>query len=207
MPKKIKVVDVVNNDETLNNTFEQPIIEKQEQIITAVETTPITDIETESTEVKEEDKPTNKNDKPIEEVNEKQKINDTDNKTKTRTQELHECPKCHKFMTLKTLKYVHQNTCPVKDPPKPKAKGRPKKIQYEIKGDEITQIKKGDALLANPPNTPEESVQNTFIPHPKQAPILNQTPVKSFEEMRKDRLIERVNLRKQRISNLLLHAF
>ena len=189
MPKKIKVVDVVNN-ETIDSTVEQPIIEKQEQINTTVETTPITDIETESTEVKEEDKPTNKNDKPIEEVNEKQKINDTDNTTKTRTQELHECPKCHKFMTLKTLKYVHQNTCPVKDPPKPKAKGRPKKIKYE-----------------KPPNTPEESVQNTYISQPKQAPILNQTPVKSFEEMRKDRLIERVNLRKQRINNLFLQAF
>ena len=189
MPKKIKVVDVVNN-ETIDSTVEQPIIEKQEQINTTVETTPITDNETESTEIKEEDKPTAEDYTPIKEVNEKQKINDTDKTTKTRTQELHECPKCHKFMTLKTLKYVHQNTCPVKDPPKPKAKGRPKKIKYE-----------------KPPNTPEESAQDTFIPQPKQPPILNQTPVKSFEEMRKDRLIERVNKRKERISNLFLQAF
>ena len=93
-------------------------------------------------------------------------------------------------MTLKTLKYVHQNTCPVKEQPKPKAKGRLEKIKYE-----------------KPPNTPEESVQDTFIPQPKQPPILNQTPVKSFEEVRKDRLMERVNQRKQRISNLLLQAF
>ena len=72
MPKKIKVVDVVN-DETIDNTVEQPIIEKQEQINTTVETTPITDNETESTDVKEEDKPSAEDDKPIEQVNEKQK--------------------------------------------------------------------------------------------------------------------------------------
>ena len=186
MPKKIKVVDVVNN-ETIDSTVEQPIIEKQDQINTTVETTPITDTETKSIEIKEEDKPTAEDDTPIEKVNGKQKINDTDKTTKTRTQELHECPKCHKFMTLKTLRYVHENTCPVKDTPKPKAKGRPKKIK--------------------PPNTPEQSVQDTFVPQPKQAPMLNQTPVKSFEEVRKDRLIERVNLRKQRINNLFLQAF
>ena len=189
MPKKIKVVDIVNN-ETIDSTVEQPIIEKQEQINTAVETTPITNTETESTEVKEEDKPTDEDDKPIEKVVEKQKIVEgakSDKTTKTRTQELHECPKCHKFMTLKTLTYVHQNTCPIKDPPKPKAKGRPKKIK--------------------PPNTPDQSVQDTFVPQPKQAPILNEAPVKSFEEMRKDRLLERVNQRKQKISNLFLQAF
>ena len=71
MPKKIKVVDVVNN-ETIDSTDEQPIIEKQEQINTTVETTPITDIETESTEVKEEDKPTAEDYTPIKEANEKQ---------------------------------------------------------------------------------------------------------------------------------------
>ena len=187
MPKKIKVVDVVNNDEAINNTIEQPIIEKQEQINATVETTPITETETESTEVKEEDKPSAEDDKPIEEVNEKQQIKIEGKTTKTRTQELHECPKCHKFMTLKTLTYVHQNTCPVKDPPKPKAKGRPKKIK--------------------PPNTPEQSLQDTFVTQPKQAPMLNQTPVKSFEELRKDRLIERVNQRREKINNLFLQAF
>ena len=71
MPKKINVVDVVN-DETIDNTVEQPIIEKQEQINTTIEATPITDIKTESTEVKEEDKPTDEDDKLIEEVVEKQ---------------------------------------------------------------------------------------------------------------------------------------
>ena len=85
------------------------------------------------------------NDKPVEPIEEDiEKTIETVNieeeqqiaiipETKVRTNELHACSKCCKLMTLKTLKYTHENTCNIKEPPPkpdkptPKQKNRPKK--------------------------------------------------------------------------------
>ena len=71
------------------------------------------------------------NDKPVEPIEEDiEPIEDKDYmlrnvpqqiaiipETWVRTNELHACSKYGKFMTLKTLKYTHENTCNVKEPP------------------------------------------------------------------------------------------
>jgi hypothetical protein len=115
MPRKIKVVDVVpynSNETAIDNTVQQLQIDTNqqvEQIKEDVEKTIETGNITEGPQI--EKVPT----------------------TRVRTTELHECNKCGKFMTLKTLKYTHENTCSVKEPPPepekptPKPKGRPKK--------------------------------------------------------------------------------
>ena len=211
MPRKIKVVDVVSdnsNETVVDNTVQQlePIPEEDKQTDTVeamrgAESTPIrrgdapssapTSDEIQSTETKEEVEQTVEVDKPTEEVSEA--VEELP-KTKVRTNELHECPKCGKYVTLKSLKYTHQLTCgtekpekPKKEKPTPKPKGRPKKD-----------------------NTPAE-VQEVEVEEPaeksKPLPILTPQPIKSFEEMRRERLRERVQQRTQRISNLFLQAF
>ncbi len=193
MPRKIKVVDVVSdnsNEIVVDNTVQQlePIPENNEKTDTVEATT---NDEVQSTETKEEVKPTVEVDKPTGEVSEA--VEELP-KTKVRTNELHECPKCGKYVTLKSLKYTHQLTCgtekpekPKKEKPTPKPKGRPKKD-----------------------NTPAE-VQEVEVEEPaeksKPLPILTPQPIKSFEEMRRERLRERVQQRTQRISNLFLQAF
>jgi ssDNA-binding Zn-finger/Zn-ribbon topoisomerase 1 len=193
MPRKIKVVDVVSdnsNETVVDNTVQQlePIPENNEKTDTVEATT---NDEVQSTETKEEVKPTVEVDKPTEEVSEA--VEELP-KTKVRTNELHECPKCGKYVTLKSLKYTHQLTCgtekpekPKKEKPTPKPKGRPKKD-----------------------NTPAE-VQEVEVEEPaeksKPLPVLTPQPIKSFEEMRRERLRERVQQRTQRISNLFLQAF
>ena len=93
-------------------------------------------------------------------------------------------------MTLKTLKYTHENTCSVKEPapepkkPTPKPKGRPKK----------------EIVVENHETLPP-------VEQNKEAQVFAPEPRKSFEELRKDRLRERVQQRTQRISNLFLQAF
>ncbi len=217
MPRKIKVVDVVSdnsNETVVDNTVQQlePIPENNEKTDTVeamrgAESTPIrrgddaspcdapssatTNDEVQSTETKEEVKPTVEVDKPTEEVSEA--VEELP-KTKVRTNELHECPKCGKYVTLKSLKYTHQLTCGTEKPektkkekPTPKPKGRPKK--------EITYAEAEEVEVEEPA---EKS---------KPLPIITPQPIKSFEEMRRERLRERVQQRTQRISNLFLQAF
>ena len=128
MPSRKKVVDMTEKDQ-INSTVEQPELVRPDQRLgqsnaqtDTIKKQPTSDA-IQSTESKEEvlevysqaspDKQTVEVDKPIEEVSE------TSN-TKVRTNELHECPKCGKFMTLKTLKYIHEKTCSAKREPPPK---------------------------------------------------------------------------------------
>ena len=122
MVRKIKIVDLVN-DETneTNETNEineinkiedtnKPIDEKLIETEPIVQNIENVGIEEEVILIKEEPTP----------------------KTKERTNQLHECTKCGKWMTLKTLKYIHDNTChsnniAIPDKPTPKQSGRPKK--------------------------------------------------------------------------------
>ncbi len=113
MPREIKIVDLVNdetNEKTEIEDTNKPIDE------TLIETEPIVqniekvEIEEEVILIKEEPTP----------------------KTKVRTNQLHECTKCGKWMTLKTLKYIHDKTCnsnniAIPDKQTPKQVGRHKK--------------------------------------------------------------------------------
>ena len=189
MPRKVKVVDIVpdNNETVIDNTVHElePIPEENQQTDTKEQ---VEDNETESDPVKEDiEKPT-ETDTKTEDTAEEQDIEDLP-KTKVRTNELHECPKCGKFMTLKTLKYTHEKTCGVYQPPPkppkptPKAKGRPKK-QIVV-----------------------ENIEEQPVEQKKEVPVLAPEPVKSFEDMRRERLRQRVQQRTEKIQNLFLQAF
>ena len=172
MPRKIKIVDVVpdiGNEADIDNTVQQLQIDTDQPVEPIKE-----DIE-----------------KTIETVNikEEQQIAIIPT-TKVRTNEVHACSKCGIFMTLKTLKYTHENTCSVKEPPPepekptPKAKGRPKKEIVVNNQQEEEEVEE------------KQDVQ-VFTPKSRQ----------SFETIRNERLRERVQQRTQRISNLFLQAF
>ena len=174
MPRKIKVVDVVpdNSTEIAIDDTVQPL-----QIDTDQPVEPIKeDIET--VDIKEEQQiailPT----------------------TKVRTNEVHACSKCRKFMTLKTLEHTHANAWnvdripeppPEPEKPTPKTKGRPKK---EIVVNKLPRIQEEKEVE-------EKKEVQVFAPEPRQ----------SFETIRNERLRERVQQRTQRISNLFLQAF
>ena len=115
MPRKIKVVDVLpaNSTETASDDTVQQLEIDTDQPVEPIKEDIEKTIETVS-------------------IKEEQQISIIPT-TKVRANELHECSKCGKFTTLKTLKYTHENTCSVKEPPPepekptPKPKGRPKK--------------------------------------------------------------------------------
>jgi hypothetical protein len=181
MPRKIKVVDVLPEIE-IDDTVQQIDIDNDK---------PFEPIEE---DIK----------KTIETVNieEEQQISIIP-ETKVRTNELHACSKCGKFMTLKTLKYTHENTCsvgripepppkpytppPKPDTPPPKQKGRPKK----------------EIVLNNFPKIQEEKETE----EKQEVPVFEPEVRKSFETIRNERLRERVQQRTQRISNLFSQAF
>ena len=189
MPRKVKVVDVVpdNNDTNTDNTVHElePIREENQQTDTKEQ---VEDNETQNEPVKEDvEKPT-ETDTKTKDIVEEQDIEEIP-KTKVRTNELHECPKCGKFMTLKTLKYTHEKTCGVYQPPpkppkpKPKPKGRPKK-QIVV-----------------------EKIEEQPVEQKKEVQVLAPEPVRSFEDMRRERLRQRVHQRTEKIQNLFLQAF
>jgi len=198
MPRKIKVVDVVSSDNNgaVGESAQQPELVQESNEQTDTIDAPAND-EIQSIEIKEEAKQTAEIDKPVDEVP----------KTKVRTNELHECPKCGKFMTLKTLKYTHEKTCctekpekPKKEKPAPKPRGRPKKENVSAEAEEV------EVEETQPP----EPMPQPPKPLPqllKPVPTLTPEPVKSFEEMRRERLRERVKTRSERIHKLFLQAF
>ena len=207
MPRKVKVVDIVpdNNETVIDNTVHElePIPEENQQTDTKEQ---VEDNETQSDPVKEDiEKPT-ETDTKTKDTGEEQDIEDLP-KTKVRTNELHECPKCGKFMTLKTLKYTHEKTCGVYQPPpkppkpEPKPKGRPKK-QIVVENIEEQPVEKKKEEIRGAQGTPIMTGTSA-----RPVPVLAPEPVKSFEDMRRERLRERVQQRTQKIQNLFLQAF
>ena len=97
-------------------------------------------------------------------------------------------------MTLKTLKYTHENTCSVgripETPPKPvtqpKQKGRPK----------ISKIQEQE----------EEETEEIPVYEPE-VPVYEPQVRKSIQTIRNERLKHSVQHRTQRISNLFSQAF
>ena len=100
MPRKIKVSDITpesNETPPINNDVEEvkeveQVIETQEKQEEKVE---------ETQEETQEETPQETQETPTEIVEEE---------TKTRNQELRQCPKCHKWLTAKTLRYFHECT-------------------------------------------------------------------------------------------------
>ena len=122
-------------------------------------------------------------------------------KEKTRVQKLFECPKCKKMLTKKTLNYYHECT---KDDV-PKAKRRPKKIVVkDIEPEEkfeivpITRqtnqiIEQGEKFLTS--LSDEKSFEMPVAPIQK-----------SYEELRKERLQQRILQRHDKIQQLFKSA-
>ena len=167
-------------------------------------------------EIQIENKPLEQEEKPIEE----KPIEETptefceeiEEKTKERVQKLFECPKCHKMLTKKTLNYYHE--CTKNDVPK--AKRRPKKIV--VKDIEPSSSARGQhSPEGYPPPMPVKLTRQTnqiveqgenFLKSIEGIEgIEDLKPVqKSYEELRKERLQQRILQRHDKIQQLFKSA-
>ena len=189
MTRKIKVLDITheNNENTpINDDVEaiketEPIEEKQEETIEEPQ-----EIQPEQTQEEIQETPT--------------EIVDKEETTKTREQQLRQCPKCQKWLTPKTLRYFHE--CTKNDTVK--AKRRPHK-KIEVKDIEDTED-------TTPPPMPVKLMRQTNQPveppTPKLPKRIDYTPPVqiSYEDMRKQRIKERISQRAVKISNLFSNA-
>ena len=187
MPRKIKVLDIIpesNENDTINDDVEavketEPIEEKQEKQEEIIE------------EPQEQPQPEEIQETPTE-IDEET--------TKTREQQLRQCPKCQKWLTPKTLRYFHE--CTKNDTVK--AKRRPHK-KIEVKDIE-------DIEDTTPPPMPVKLMRQTNQPVEPSTPKLPKRidytpPVQiSYEDMRKQRIKERISQRAVKISNLFSNA-
>ena len=190
MAPKIKIVDVgdkdVKNDDeyavTVDAVKESDLPTENTTSETAEETTTIIQ-EKDENEGEEVSKDTATAESTIAEPTKK-----------IREQQLVKCEKCGKFVTPKTLKYTHSLKCCI-----PKYQpGRRKKSKIKVSED----------TQEVPPPPPPASAQKTEAV--SKPPVLRTQPpktvvkevVKSFEEMRKERLKERMKQCEERNANL-----
>ena len=202
MPRKIKVSDITpesNETPPINNDVEEvkepePVVETQEK----------QEEKASGFEEPQEETPQEIQETPTEIVEEPQE------ETKTRNQELRQCPKCHKWLTPKTLKYFHE--CTKNDTVK--AKRRPPKKKIEVK--DIEDIDE-DArpTFDEPPPMPVKLVRQTnivkqgekFLKSLSTDKIDYTPPVEiSYEDMRRDRIKQRIQQRAIKMSNLFTNA-
>ena len=193
MPRKIKVSDITpesNETPPINNDVEEvkepePVVETQEK-------------QEEKVEEPQEETPQEIQETPTEIVEEPQE------ETKTRNQELRQCPKCHKWLTAKTLKYFHE--CTKNDTVK--AKRRPPKKKIEVK--DIEDINEDE-----PPPIPVKLTRQKnivkqgekFLKSLSTDKIDYTPPVEiSYEDMRRDRIKQRIQQRAIKMSNLFTNA-
>ena len=193
MPRKIKVSDITpesNETPLINNYVEEvkepePVVETQEK-------------QEEKVEEPQEETPQEIQETPTEIVEEPQE------ETKTRNQELRQCPKCHKWLTAKTLKYFHE--CTKNDTVK--AKRRPPKKKIEVK--DIEDINEDDQ-----PPIPVKLVRQTnivkqgekFLKSISTDKIDYTPPVEiSYEDMRRERIKQKIQQRAIKMSNLFTNA-
>ena len=181
------------------------------------ETLPISDQDKEKEPVNDEVEANTGGQETQIENNEKEKVNDEEQaptsskqqeqtptefceeiKEKTRVQKLFECPKCKKMLTKKTLNYYHE--CTKNDVPK--AKRRPKKqIVLEEIAEEIPERKAPSKASSSSSSTdplPQADIEDIEDIKP---------PVqKSYEELRKERLQQRIQQRTVKIQQLFQSA-
>ena len=193
MTRKIKVLDVipeVNENTPINADVEA--VNEPEQVI--------------ETEVKSDEKVEELPKEQIKEETIETDVKSDENETKPqetkqiKKQELHQCPKCQKWLTKKTLTYFHE--CTKNDTVK--AKRRPKK-EVIVK----------DIEPQAPPPSPKPSPIPERTPSPKPPPqpkLVRQVnhytpPVEvSYEDMRKERIKQRIQQRTVKIQNLFANA-
>ena len=179
MPKKIKVIDVVNNND--DNMVEKVMTS------TTLSLSENDEIEGEIEAVMVEEKPLQA------ELIEQVKVEDKQDYKSIRTQQLVECTQCNKLMTATSLKYYHKKTCPAENKtedikPKLKAKPKSKPIKEEViieESDEEVQIIK---------------------PKPKNEILLQQAPVLTYQEQRMQQLNQQKNNRQHKINCLFMGA-
>ena len=185
--KKIKVLDIIpeNNENTpINDDVEtvketEQIEEKQEEVIEKPQ-----EITTEQTQEEIQETPT----EIVEET------------TKTREQQLRQCPKCLKFLTPKTLRYFHE--CTKNDTVK--AKRRPHKKVVEVRD------------IEDPPPIPVKLERQTnqiveqgekFLKSLNTNKIDYTPPVEiSYEDMRRERIKQRIQQRSIKMTSLFSNA-
>ena len=110
---------------------------------------------------------------------------------KIREQQLIQCEKCKKWVTPKTLKYTHGIKCgEIK-------KSRPKKSEIKINENVQEQTPPSPVQVQKEVKDKQPPVQQVQPPKP-----IVKDVVKTFEEMRKDRLKERLKQREERNINL-----
>ena len=189
MPRKIKVSDITpESDEKppINDDVEEvkevePVIETQEK-------------QDEIVEESQEETPQEIQETPTEIVEET---------TKTRSQELRQCPKCMKWLTAKTLKYFHE--CTKNDTVK--AKRRPPKKKIEVK--DIKDIED------DPPPMPVKLTRQTNIVKQGEKFLKSLSTDKidyipkveiSYEDMRRERIKQRIQQRSIKMSSLFTNA-
>ena len=189
MTRKIKVLDIIpeNNENTpINDDVEtvketEPIEEKQEKQEEKVE-----EIVTEQTQEEIQETPT--------------EIVDKEETTKTREQQLRQCPKCLKWLTPKTLRYFHE--CTKNDTVK--AKRRPHKKVVEVRD------------IEDPPPIPVKLERQTnqiveqgekFLKSLNTNKIDYTPPVEiSYEDMRRERIKQRIQQRSVKMTSLFANA-
>ena len=187
MPRKIKVLDIIpeNNENTpINDDVEtvketEQIEEKQEEVIEKPQ-----EITTEQTQEEIQETPT----EIVEET------------TKTREQQLRQCPKCLKWLTPKTLRYFHE--CTKNDTVK--AKRRPHKKVVEVRD------------IEDPPPIPVKLERQTnqiveqgekFLKSLNTNKIDYTPPVEiSYEDMRRERIKQRIQQRSVKMTSLFANA-
>ena len=179
------------------------------------ETLPISDQDKETEPVNDEVEPNTGGQETQIENNEKEKVNDEEQaptsnkqqeqtptefceeiKEKTRVQKLFECPKCKKMLTKKTLNYYHE--CTKNDVPK--AKRRPKK---QIVLEEIAEEPKQPDGQTVPLKRQTNQIVEQGI---KDIEDLNLPVQKTYEELRKERLQQRIQQRTVKIQQLFQSA-
>ena len=183
------------------------------------ETLPISDQDKEKEPVNDEVEANTGGQETQIENNEKEKVNDEEQaptsnkqqeqtptefceeiKEKTRVQKLFECPKCKKMLTKKTLNYYHE--CTKNDVPK--AKRRPKK-QIVLEDIAEEEEKPEEVKLTRQTNQIVEQGEKflTSISDEKSFEVPVQ---KTYEELRKERLQQRIQQRTVKIQQLFQSA-
>ena len=124
-------------------------------------------------------------------------------KEKTRVQKLFECPKCKKMLTKKTLNYYHE--CTKNDVPK--AKRRPKKIVVKDIAEEEEEKPEKVELTRQTNQIVEQGEKFlTSLSDEKSFEILVAPIQKSYEELRQERLQQRLQERVVKIQQLFASA-
>ena len=189
MPRKIKVSDITpesNETPPINNDVEE--VKEVEQVIETQEK------QEEKVEEPQEETPQEIQETPTEIVNKEEET------TKTREQQLRQCPKCLKWLTPKTLRYFHE--CTKNDTVK--AKRRPHKKVVEVKDIED---------IEDPPPIPvklerQTNHQSVEPSTPKLPKKIDYTPPVevSYEDMRRDRIKQRIQQRSIKMTSLFSNA-